>query len=147
MSSQRSYLIALNSAVTHLMRRIRRVDESQKVGRAKLSALAVLHFGGPCTLSELANSELVSKATMHHVIRGLEDQGLVVRSVDEQDGRRQLVELTTLGKATITRAHQDRIDYLVDLAKDVSIKDLTTTVRTLEVLRDNAALIAGTERP
>ena len=47
-------LIKLNSAMTQLMRAIRSVDESSGVGRARLSALAVLHFGGPCSPTELA---------------------------------------------------------------------------------------------
>ena len=78
--SRTENLVTLNSAMTQLMRSIRQVDEMQGIGRARLSALAVLHFGGPCNLSTLAEREMVTRATMHHVIAGLEQDALIRRN-------------------------------------------------------------------
>src|SRR5262245_26394200 len=74
--------LALNRITTHLGRRLRRVDDRQTVGRARLSALSVLVFGGDRTMSELADEEGVTAATMHHVVAGLIDEGLAQKSVD-----------------------------------------------------------------
>jgi DNA-binding MarR family transcriptional regulator len=131
-------LLTVNSSITQLMRRIRRVDEAQGVGRARLSALAVLYFGGSCSPSELAAQEMVSRATMHHVLKGLEADGYVVRREDPDDARRQVVQLTRLGTRTIRRAHRARIDYYALLARGVSAEDLAVTARTLDTLRRNA---------
>jgi DNA-binding MarR family transcriptional regulator len=139
MSTRRTTQIArLNSALTHLVRRIRRVDEAQGIGRARLSALAVLHFGGPCTLTELAGAELVTRATMHHVVKGLERDGLVRRQRDSEDRRRRHIELSRKGRAVIVEAHRARLDFLEALARDVSAVDLATAVRCLEALDTRA---------
>jgi DNA-binding MarR family transcriptional regulator len=138
MSSRRDAAIVINSAMTQLMRHIRRIDEEQGVGRARLSALAVLHFGGPCSLSDLARSEMVSRATMHHVINGLETDGLIRRTADPADARRQNLELTAAGRRLIIRAHRDRIDYLTGLAGSISVADLRKAADVLDRLRQAA---------
>jgi DNA-binding MarR family transcriptional regulator len=132
--ARKAEISRLNSAVTHLIRRIRRIDESQDIGRARLSALAVLHFGGSSTLTELAATELVTLPTMHHIVNGLENDGLVRRMPDAEDGRRQRVELTREGRAAIVKAHRARLEFLEGLAIDVTLADLATTVRCLEAL-------------
>ena len=52
----------LNSAAIHLLRGMRAVDRSSGLTPARLSALSVLVFGGPCTLGQLARTEDVSAA-------------------------------------------------------------------------------------
>ena len=97
--ARKTEISRLNSAVTHLIRRIRRIDESQDIGRARLSALAVLHFGGSSTLTELAATELVTRPTMHHIVNGLENDGLVRRMPDAEDGRLyRRVKTATVGE-------------------------------------------------
>jgi len=131
-------LLTLNSAMTQLMRGIRRVDDAQGIGRARLSALAVLHFGGSCTLSELADQEMVSRATMHHVLNGLEADGLVRREPDRRDGRRQLIRLTRQGRAAIRKAHQARIAWLTQLARGLDEPSLEIAAAVMNELRDRA---------
>ncbi|MGE0621058.1 MAG: MarR family winged helix-turn-helix transcriptional regulator [Pseudomonadales bacterium] len=131
-------LTTLNSAMTQLMRAIRRVDEAQGIGRARLSALAVLHFGGRCTSSELAAQEMVSRATMHHILKGLEADGLVQRRPDRDDGRRQLVCLTRQGRAAIRKAHRARISWLEQLAAGMDAADLEKAALALDTLRNRS---------
>ena len=47
----------LNSFAIHLLRAMRRVDAESGLTPARLSALSVLHFGGPRTLGRLARDE------------------------------------------------------------------------------------------
>ena len=132
-------LLTLNSAITQLMRMIRLVDEAQGVGRARLSALAVLHFGGPSSLTELAEREMVSRATMHHVVAGLERDGHVSRKPDSNDARSQRIELTEEGTSVISEAHIARIEFLRSLLTGTSPEDLATTAKVLSKIRDNAS--------
>jgi len=134
--STKQQIVTINSAMTQLMRHIRRIDEQQGIGRARLSALAVLKFGGECTLSELAESEMVSRATMHHVIKGLVKDGLVDRTVDSNDARRQLICLTKKGRQTIEAAHRDRISYLQQLASGLNEQEIATTANVLDAMRN-----------
>ena len=101
----------LNSAITHLSRRIRRIDDRQDIGRARLSALSVLVFGGPRTAGELARDEMVSAATMHHVVNGLLDLKLARKRADREDGRRAIIEATRAGHTFMEEARKARLDF------------------------------------
>ncbi|MDD9938901.1 MAG: MarR family transcriptional regulator [Myxococcales bacterium] len=136
--SSEADLVLLNSALTQLMRRLRDVDELQGVGRARLSALAVLRFGGACSASELAEREMVSRATMHHVLGGLEHDGLIRRNPDPEDARRHIITLTSRGRATIERAHRARITYLREVAADIAPGRLRSACEVLDRMRDVA---------
>lgn len=131
-------ILLLNSAMTQLMRHIRCIDDQHGIGRARLSALAVLHFGGDCTLSDLAQSEMVSRATMHHVLNGLEEDDLVVRKVDPNDRRRHLITLTSKGHKKINAAHQARLSYLKQLVAEVDAQELAVTAATLDAVRSRS---------
>ena len=104
----------LNRVVTHLMRRLRRVDDRQPVPRARLSALSVLVFGGPRTLSQLADDEGVTTATMHHVVQGLLDDGLAGKRDDPADRRKIVIEATVRGRDLMLRARAARLDLLAE---------------------------------
>ncbi len=103
--------LSLNSAITHLGRRVRRIDDGQQIGRARLSALSVLVFGGPRTLSELAADEMVSAATMHHVIKGLTGLGFVTKRVDRTDARKTILATTRAGMRFMEKAREARLGF------------------------------------
>ncbi|MCB1692464.1 MAG: hypothetical protein KDI19_06830 [Pseudomonadales bacterium] len=113
----------LNSAVTHLSRRIRRIDDAQDIGRARLSALSVLVFGGPRTLSELAADEMVSPATMHHVVNGLVKLRLATRRTDADDKRKTRIEVTLRGRQYMEDARQARLDFYTAHLDKLSAKE------------------------
>ena len=87
----------LHSAAIHLLRRLRVRDRESGIGPAQLSALSVLVFGGPRSLSELADAEQVRPPTMSRIVSSLTAAGLVKREATE-DGRR--VRLVPTGKGT-----------------------------------------------
>ena len=89
-------------------------------------------------MSDLAALEMVSRATMHHVIKGLVKDGLVKRLDDVNDARRQIIRLTSVGVAAIKRAHKARIAYLSTLAADLDSEDLALTAKVMDSLRNNA---------
>ncbi len=134
MSSHNDYALRINSSVTHLIRRIRRIDEAQGVGRARLSALAVLHFGGPCSMTELAEAELVTPTTMHHVIKGLMQDKLIRKVPDKRDKRRQFINLTAKGRRVIVKAHRARVDFLSALLEGQPRNRIAQAVALLEAL-------------
>ena len=134
MSSQNDLALRLNSSVTHLIRRIRRIDEAQGVGRARLSALAVLHFGGSRSMTELANAELVTPTTMHHIVKGLLQDKLIRKVPDKQDKRRQILNLTPKGRRVIVKAQFARVAFLNKLLDGQPRNRIAKALALLEAL-------------
>ncbi len=134
MSSQNDLALRLNSSVTHLIRRIRRIDEAQGVGRARLSALAVLHFGGSRSMTELAHTELVTPTTMHHIVKGLLQDKLIRKVPDKQDKRRQILNLTAKGRRVIVKAQAARVAFLNKLLDGQPRNRIAQALALLEAL-------------
>jgi len=88
----------LHSAAIHLLRRLRVEDKALGLSGPRASALSVIVFRGPLTMSALAEAEQVRRPTITRLIDGLERRGLVRRVSDPADGRVQLVEATAAGK-------------------------------------------------
>lgn len=80
-------------------------------GRDKLApetAVLLQHLAqsGPLTLGEAAAHLQRAPSTLSAKFSQLEAQGLLARQVDAQDGRRQLVWLTPLGRARLDDSQQ-----------------------------------------
>jgi DNA-binding MarR family transcriptional regulator len=79
---------------------------------ARLSALSVLVFGGPCSLGTLAGAEGVAGPTMTRIVDGLIDAGLAERQPHPTDGRAVLIAATPEGEALMRAAQRRRIEAL-----------------------------------
>jgi len=101
----------LHSAAIHLLRRLRVQDRESGVGPAQLSALSVLVFGGPRSLSELADAEQVRPPTMSRIVASLERARLVRRHATE-DGRRVRLAATAKGKKILWEGRKRRVESL-----------------------------------
>ncbi len=129
----------LHSAAIHLLRRLRRTDEATGLSPARLSALSVLVFAGPRTLGELAGTEQVRPPTMTHLVRGLEQQGLVKRKSDDDDRRVARIGATQKGRRLLERGRQLRLRGLTDriLALDPSeVATLEAAIPIIERLSE-----------
>jgi DNA-binding MarR family transcriptional regulator len=124
----------LNSVATHLMRRLRRVDDRQPIGRARLSALSVLVFGGPRTMSQLAIDEGVTPATIHHVVQGLLDAGLAQKTTDPQDRRKSVIEVSAKGRRLMLKARGARLAMLDEWLKTLSAAERDCLARAIGIL-------------
>ncbi len=103
---------ALSSGAIHLLRGLGAVDRQAGLTPARLSALSVLVFGGPCTLGALAAAEGVAGPTMTRIVDGLIAEGLAERRPHPIDGRAVSVAATADGDALLRAAQRRRIDAL-----------------------------------
>ena len=110
-TANRRLATRFNTVITHLSRTIRRIDDKQEIGRARLSALSVLVFGGPRTMTELARDEMVSAATMHHVVNGLLELKFADKRPDKDDARKSVITATKSGHAFMEEARRARLDF------------------------------------
>jgi DNA-binding MarR family transcriptional regulator len=121
----------------HLLRRVRREDAASGLPAPRLSALSVVVFGGPLTLSELAAAEQVRPPTMTRIIAALEREGLVTRERDATDRRITRVRATVRGARVLDDGRRRRVDALARTLAELSSEDRETLTRAtglLEVL-------------
>ena len=124
----------LHSAAIHLLRRVATVDAGSGLSPARLSALSVIVYGGPLTMTALARAERVSPATITSTVSGLEGAGLVTRSRAGTDARSVTVEATDLGREVLTEGRRRRVAVLAAALSDLSPADRTALAQGLAAL-------------
>ena len=129
----------LHSAAVHLLRTVRKTDTSTRISPARLSALSVLVFGGPRSLSELAEAEQVTPPTMSRIVAGLESDGYVSRRANRQDQRAIQIRSTAKGKAALERGRRLRIESLTSLLQSTSKADLATLSQAARLIEEAVA--------
>lgn len=86
---------------------------------------------GSARMTDLADYFGVGKPTVSRQVQLLERLGLVVRSADANDGRAQVLELTTDGLARVNRVRQERRRRFRTLLEDWPADDVQTLGRLL----------------
>ena len=128
----------LHSAAIHFLRRVAREDESSGVSPARLSALSVVVYAGPLSLGELAEAEHVRPPTMSRVVAGLEEDGLVRRTVSGSDRRVTDIRATPKGVRVLERARARRLALIRSGLTSISRADLAALARAAEVMEEIA---------
>lgn len=129
----------LHSAAVHLLRRVAREDPKAGTSPARLSALSVLVFAGPRTVSELAGMERVKVPTMSRLVSAMEAEGLIRRAENGADGRSFVLHATAKGRRVLERARELRLSVLEALLSQASAKELET-VRKAAAIVDRLVL-------
>lgn len=136
----------LHSAAIHLLRRLRRADAEAPTTAARLSALSVLVYAGADTLSDLATAEQVSRPTMSRMLKGMEEEGLVTRRPDPDDGRVVHIRATARGRRILAAARERRLDVLEALLESVpekEVAELDRAARLIEAVAGAAVTVGG----
>lgn len=124
----------LHSAAIHLLRRLRREDDASGIPGPRLSALSVIVYRAPITLGELAAAEQVRPPTMTRVVRTLEEEGLVRRESDPEDGRIVRLRATPAGARVLERGRARRIAALARDLGALPAAELAALQGALDVL-------------
>ncbi|MFL5614102.1 MAG: MarR family winged helix-turn-helix transcriptional regulator [Gemmatimonadaceae bacterium] len=124
----------LHSLAIHLLRRIRRGDDAAGLSAPRLSALSVVIYRGPISLTELAKAESVTAPTMTRLVQALVKAGLVEKSVDESDNRAVLLRATPTGRDTLNLARARRLAALEEILGRLSPDDAALVARAVSIL-------------
>lgn len=127
--------LALHSAAIHLLRNVRRQDDAMQIGSAQASALSVLVFGGPRTLGDLAEIEMVRPPTMTRIIDGLEKAGLVERKRSVEDRRKVELLATPRGLRLLEAGRARRVAVLSQALRRLSGAEFSLLERAAPVLQ------------
>jgi DNA-binding MarR family transcriptional regulator len=104
---------------------------------SQTSVLLRLDKGGASSTTLLALAEGVRSQSMTATLNALEEQGLIERAPDPEDGRRQFITLSRAGRA---RASNDRRGRQEWLAQSMDQRFTAVQIRTI-----NEALALLTE--
>jgi DNA-binding MarR family transcriptional regulator len=124
----------LHSLAIHLLRRIRRGDDESGLSAPRLSALSVIIYRGPISLTELAKAEGVTAPTMTRLVQALVRAELVEKSVLQTDNRVVLLRPTTAGRRTLDIARANRLAALEELLDRLDPDQAAVVARAVEAL-------------
>ncbi|MFF5801411.1 MULTISPECIES: MarR family winged helix-turn-helix transcriptional regulator [Actinomycetes] len=103
---------------------------------AQLAVLSTLRMYGRRTITSLAERERVTAPSMTSMINGLEEQGFVTRTPDDEDRRRVQVDITDAGVEIVAETIQRRDELLFD-----AMRELEFTEDELKILHDASVLM------
>ena len=123
----------LRLVVTRLARRLR-TQLPGELSPSQLATLASVERLGPLTLGELSNTERVKPPTRTKIVACLEDQGLVSRTVDQNDRRVARVRATRAGLRFLEESRQQKDAYLAERLRALDPADRAALERAAAVL-------------
>lgn len=135
MSANEALANELRIGIGLLLRRLRQVPAADELTLPEAAALARLDRYGPATASELAKREQISPQSMGATTAALEARGLLERSPDPGDGRRQILSPTRAGMATLRGRRNARSQAMA------AALDAEFSAAELEALRAAAPLV------
>lgn len=91
------------------------------------------------TPSELSQALNVTTARISVIVRRLEKNAMITRSMDPTDLRKFIINLTPLGQATLKKQEDNRLRYLTNMMAYLGEEDAKTYIRIINKLaqRDN----------
>lgn len=126
----------LRMATFRLARRLRSARAADSMSDTQLAVLADLRMNGRRMISTLAERERVTAPSMTSIVNGLEEQGFVARTPDEDDRRRVQVDITDAGTAIVAETIRRRDELLAEMLRGVDY-----TEAELATLREASALM------
>jgi DNA-binding MarR family transcriptional regulator len=124
----------LHSAAIHLLRSLRVEDRASGLSGPRLSALSVVVFAGPLTMSALAQAEQVQPPTITKLVREMEREGLVERVRDRDDRRVLMVGATARGRQLLEQGRRRRVVRLAAALEALPERDRKLVARAAELI-------------
>jgi DNA-binding MarR family transcriptional regulator len=103
---------------SRVRRQLQEVATADDLTPSQTAVLIRLTKDGPASTSQLAGAERVRPQSMATTLTGLDRHGLIARTPDPEDGRRQLITLTALGRSHAETDRKVREEWLVRAMQD-----------------------------
>ncbi|MFG1624847.1 MarR family transcriptional regulator [Kribbella sp. NPDC049227] len=107
------------------------------VRRFNFSTLSVLHTlarNGPLRLTDLLATEQLKQPALTSLVTKLEQDGLLQRRPDPNDGRAMLLSLTRAGRQVVRSRHAERVTKLSRLVDRLTPEERDVLASSIDVL-------------
>jgi DNA-binding MarR family transcriptional regulator len=108
----------LRVVFSRLRRRLRDVAIDGDLTPSQTAVLIRLWKEGASSASALAGAERVRPQSMATIVAALDQRGLIERTPDPEDGRRQVLSLTKAGRQRAESDHKVREEWLARAMQD-----------------------------
>jgi MarR family transcriptional regulator, 2-MHQ and catechol-resistance regulon repressor len=116
----------------------RLMDAYMRVGEHHLSSVhfqvLTMVLSRPCTVSELAERQSISAASMSKTVMVMEERGWLSRERDKSDRRIVRLAGTPAGRDVLRDVQRRSVEELTDAFKDLSQEELTLIFEGMEAL-------------
>jgi DNA-binding MarR family transcriptional regulator len=139
----------LRLATARLARQLRQ-QAGTGLSPSQQSVLVSIDLGGSLTLGELAAIEQVAPPTITKIVSKLEDDGLVLRTVDARDRRVARVSLSEVGRARLDHSRSRRDAWLtrrLESAPPDQVRRIADALDALEALAGSGVAPAPPAAP
>jgi DNA-binding MarR family transcriptional regulator len=123
----------LRLAIARTARRLRQEADTD-LSPALTAALATIETHGPLTPSELAEHERVQRPTATRIVARLEEEGLIDRAADPEDGRASLLSVSRAGRDLLRRLRGRKNAYLARRLRELDEREVAALERAADVL-------------
>jgi DNA-binding MarR family transcriptional regulator len=123
----------LRLALTRVIRALRRHGESS-LTPSQVSALSTLEEFGAMRISAIATYESLGAPAATRVVASLEELELVRRTIDPDDKRASLIDLTALGRRALSDLWRERTLDITVMLERLSPKERATVEAALPAL-------------
>ncbi len=114
-SSRQEVIPELRLGIMRLSRRLRlERPAADALTPSQLAVLATLVRCGPMTPRALANSERIKPPSATRIVSSLEEEGLVTKEQDPDDGRQVLVYLTDRALERVEASREAKNAWLIE---------------------------------
>jgi len=134
----RDSIVRAMGGAAHAMRR--HLDHAMHEVPGRTSAWAVMrHLAhhGPATQADLARAVGVAGSTLTRRLEQMEDDGLIERTNDPDDGRRIIVQLSERGQQLRVQQRERSRAEVAKLTEGAAPEDVEALWRVLDVIRGN----------
>jgi DNA-binding MarR family transcriptional regulator len=134
----------LRGVVMRLSRQLNVSATHQGLTPSQASALGLITFRGPLSLSELAGLEGLNPTMVSRIVGRLDELGLIRRTPNPQDLRSALVEVTETGRTANERIRTERSRVLSDCFGRLPAAEQQAIVAALPALESLAEELIAT---
>lgn len=135
--TSRSLPIALIRAREGVMAPIRHMLSETDITEQQWRVLRVLDDNGALDTKTLADRASLLFPSLTRIASTLRDKGLVTQTRDDKDRRRQIIEITTLGKQLIDENAEQAAQIAADFETLLGSQNYETLLDLLEILDPN----------